>query len=157
VSSCIKIFQLLAQGKTTTTPPTAATSATTQREKERKTDKGKSSASTATTTTTTTSNLHSPDAERVQLTSGNTHFLCKINLSPHETAVINVKARLYTKNLQKLYKNASQFKITSTAQFVPNESFKLDPSGHVTIATVAKVKDPVFQQGKYITYTKLGN
>ena len=41
-------------------------------------------------------------------------------------------------------------RITSTAHFVPQESFKLDTIGDVTVVTAAKVKDPIFQQGKFV-------
>ncbi len=100
---------------------------------------------------TTTATPMSPSAERVQLGSssenGNIRFLCKINLSPHETAIIIVKAHLVTNSLNKLYQSAANFKIISNAEILPNEAYTLKPSGNATIVTVAKTSDPVYPQG----------
>ena len=82
-----------------------------------------------------------PRAERVELETGNrnSRFICKINLSPQERALITIKAHLVTDSVTKLYKNATQFKISSNAEIVPSESYTLSPSGLSNVVTLARL------------------
>ncbi len=94
-----------------------------------------------------------PSAERVQLESGtgsgNVRFICKINLSPQETAQITIKAHLVSNTLRQKYKNAAHFKITSNAEIVANEAYTLSPGANADITTLVKLRDPsAIKQGK---------
>ena len=146
-------FSVQPKNRRTTTASTAATaatpttSATRPRGERRKPGKGKP---VSTPAPATTEDPSGPDSSRVTLDSGNVRFLCKVSLSPNERAVITVRSRLFVRNLLKLHKNAAQFRIVSGAEFGPNESFRVEPSGSASVASVAKVKDPMFQQGSSV-------
>jgi hypothetical protein len=48
-----------------------------------------------------------------------------------------------------LFKNGAKFEITSGAEILASDAFSISPSGNVSVTTVARVKDPAFQQSNY--------